>query len=280
MNPTTLEALSLKTHGNTYQLEMITDIIPKGKTLLYGDSGVGKTHSIIKHLNRHKKKPVLLDFDFNKKVDDLDAYFVDGVFYLNAIRGNGNVELIKERRLLNIEKREYLEPRIKEAQSRMADLYTYKSHTYEQVDKAFIADSYFANKYGDDEKVIDYMYHFEDELKHRMELKGLNYDMNLKDQIIIIDTSVRAVSHFADFARFEAFINRLLRDGNDVILISHSHINGNKKVPDIDEIFANHVDCRLRLNKDILKTKATDVYLVVEKLRGYKGADIIKGWER
>lgn len=286
MNPKKLEQLSTEKLGTTYEPKMLTDIIPKGKTVLYGDSGAGKTYSIIKHLNRHKIKPTLLDFDFNKKVDDLDFYFVDGKFYLKATLGNGNHDKVREKQLLLKEKRDYLEPLVIEAQRRMSVGMERKSLNYNDIDlKDFIQDCYFKNTIKDiedaDQKINEYVYMFEEELKHRMESKGLDYDMNLKDEVIIIDTAQKALANFKEFWKFENFINILTNNGNDVILITHSHVVRNKKVPDIDEVFCNHLDCKLQLNRDILKSKKeAEVYLIVEKLRGYNGEGLIKGWER
>lgn len=65
-----------------------------------------------------------------------------------------------------------------------------------------------------------------------------------------------------------------------VIVIAHTiYYSGKGVVPEVDFQWSNHLGCRLHLHKDILKTK-TNCYLEVEKLRGYKGDDVIEHWMR
>jgi KaiC/GvpD/RAD55 family RecA-like ATPase len=292
-----LENMTVEKFGDAFEPKMVTDLVPVGKTLIYGESGSGKTYGMIKHLNRHQIKPVLLDFDHNKRVDNLDFYFVDGAFYLELLRNSGAATTSKS---AEDEVRENIRALLEDIFYEVQDN-TYNDSvrymTYEEFERSKykllsksrddfdVAVTTLNGRDGKDyedmlENAIGNIDNFDIEVE---EIKNNNKNETsyiLQNETVIIDTCANALKHFDAFADFETFDNRLLRDGNNVILVAHSSSKGNKQIPDIEQVFANHVDCKLELNRDITKTKGEEVYLIVKKLRGYKGTPTIKNWER
>ena len=260
-----LEDWYVKNYGEIKAPKRLTDIIPSGKTLFFGTSGIGKTYSLIKHLNRHNIKPLLLDFDNNCKVDGLDFSLIGGVEYIkaSALHSRDNRILNAKHRLVDIlfkdstemqmeymPKREYL---VSSAGHNALEERVYPKLTKEQIDK------YEDLLYGDDES---------------------GNIFHLENETIIIDTVAKALFSFDDFIEFEKFINKLLKQNNNVIVVAHTKRHLNTEVADIDEVFANHCDCQLQLIANETITKKKTVYLNVKKLRGYKGETMIKDWER
>ena len=290
-----LENMTVEKFGDAFEPKMVTDLVPVGKTLIYGESGSGKTYGIIKHLNRHQIKPVLLDFDHNKRVDNLDFYFVDGAFYLE-----------KTAKVITDIKKEAVNLAYKSIKDRVIDILENAKSRLPNGDKRKIEPYGFFEK--DNYKELkdmwnqDYLVNAAKDMGLEYELEGIYTDIHifnglideiieelskskptsyhLQNETVIIDTCANALKHFDTFAEFESFVNRLLRDENNVVLVAHSSSKGNRQTPDIDEVFANHVDCKLELNRDITKTKGEEIYLIVKKLRGYKGNHTIKNWER
>ncbi len=195
----------------------LADLIPNGKTILYGQSGVGKTFSILKHFNKNKIKPILLDFDNNPKYD-FDYYHLDGV----------------------------------------------------SVMKEFFA-----------------KYH-RDKIDSDCDLMDSNIPLII-DTYAMLDKCLNSIPLKADLASDELmsniemldiFIERFMLYPDDaIIFIAHTKNSRTDTHPDIDDIFANNCDCKLRLVHDISK-KINDVYLIKEKSRLSSGDNIIWEWER
>ena len=270
-----LEQWYIKNYGELKAPETITDVIAKGKTLIYGNSGAGKTYSTVKHLNKNKIIPILLDFDNNPKIDDLEFSAIDGGVFVNQFRGLINQDYLKE-------EKELIKNKLKKLTTEYFTIYKTTINPTSETHKLSVPSDKMMNTMFMKYPLFDDLH---DELMTEMREineKGLDKDsiFFIQKQVIIIDTCAKALTHFETFEKFELFINVLLRFNNDIILIAHTHNQGNKQVPDLDEVFANHCDCKLKLNNDITKTKGSEVYLTVEKLRGYKGDIILKNWER
>ena len=102
----------------------------------------------------------------------------------------------------------------------------------------------------------------------------------LKNKTIIMDTYalLQLALSGEDTIEFIQNIESLFNP--TLIIIAHTTMfAGKANVPDVDNIFANHVACRLQLFKNVL-AKRVDIYLEVEKLRGYKGLSKIDNWMR
>jgi len=106
----------------------------------------------------------------------------------------------------------------------------------------------------------------------------------LSDKVFIIDTYAMADNYIKAKTDNKYSVtdlcSMLTSFGSTVIVIAHAiYYSGKDAEPDVDTIWSNHIGCKLHLHKDILKTK-TNIYLEVEKLRGYNGPDIINDWMR
>jgi hypothetical protein len=248
--------------------DMITDIIPSGVTVMYGASGVGKTYSLVKHLNRNGIKPILIDFDNNSKVaEELDVEYADGYWQINMIRESidrrlkaqedARNELIKKMRefLTNVD-RSNKEKKI-------------ENYLENGIDK-------FKTDYPEAEWFNEYWHPLRDAIANNKILKSVESFYDFENQYVIIDTYAKSKSVF-DEDEFVYFVNNLKSKNNNIAVIAHSTGERDKYV-DMPEVFVNHADCRLKLHKDISK-KVNDQYLIIEKLRGYKGEPIIKNWE-
>ena len=199
------------------ELYHLTDLIPNGKTILYGQSGVGKTYSILKHFNRNKIKPILLDFDNNPKYD-FDYHHLDGVkvmqeFFSRYHRGkiDNECDLMDENLPLIID-------------------------TYAMMDKCL----------------------------NSIPLKEDTNRSELMTNIEMLDIFIERFMYCPDDA---------------IIFIAHTKNSRTDTHPDMDDIFANNCDCKLRLVHDISK-KIDDVYLIKEKSRLSGGDNVIWDWER
>lgn len=187
-------------------VDMIGDLIPTGETtLLYGESGCGKTTSVLKYLTKHDVVPVFLDFfDINDGIGDIvgEMVHVDGFKFWDNF-----VEL-------------------------------YSPSTKDELVK------------------------------------------QLSNKVFVIDTYAMANNYISvtteNSQNIQSLCSFLTGANSTVVVIAHSRTDGK---PDVDTVWANHLGCKLHLRKDILKTK-TNVYLEVEKLRGYKGKDIVPDWMR
>lgn len=262
-----IEKWYIENHGDLKKAELITDVIAKGKTLVYGSSGVGKTYSIIKHLNRFNKVPLLIDFDNNFKFEELNFRFTGGAEFLSKFHEKPKKDFS------NIEKLE--EDRLKLIRNQFA---IYRETLTVDTDK--ISEISIANMQRMYDDFDDKLCNIDSEIMATNPLIKEN-TFKPKNEILIIDTCAKALRRFKDIDSFDLFVNKLLGLGNDVILIAHTKRYLNDEVPDMDEEFVNHCDCRLHLvlNKSITKGTST-VYLDIRKLRGYKGETIIKNWER
>lgn len=268
-----LEQWYIEKTGSLKEVKTLTDLIAKGKTLIYGASGAGKTYSTIRHLNRSNITPLLIDFDNNCKIDNLEFNFVGGAELLKELRNNSKQEVKVDQTLVDKLKEE----REQILKNKLQELHDDDRYTGTDNMAGFMIDEAIRNDKKFDKDIVNI------EMKINEAKSGKRSEkvyMWPRSQVVIIDTCAKALIHFSEFSKFEIFINMLLQFGNDVILIAHSHNQGNKQVPDLDEVFSNHCDCKLKLTRDITKTKGEEVYLTVEKLRGYKGETIIKNWER
>lgn len=262
----------LQTEYNRYldiNKDMITDLVDNGINLLYGESGVGKTYSMIKHLNQNNIKPILVDFDNNKKIDDLDYYQIDGEFFVENYD-----ELI-----LNKMQRLKLDQAIENIKSSIKSFYSGKPipSDFTKVTSCYDFDElyYFAirNKIYDDIKL-------ENLKAYKKEYDDLIKDQQIQNEVIIIDTYKMALFYFDDdMIKLKEFLDKLLSKRNTIILIAHTNGTVAGSI-DMDLIFANHCDSKLKLARSQTKTKGADYTLFIEKLRGYKGKTVIENWMR
>jgi len=104
----------------------------------------------------------------------------------------------------------------------------------------------------------------------------------LKGKVVIIDTYAKcnlALEEREVKLKTQDIATKLSDYGITVVVIAHSNIfAGKAPEPDTDNVFANHVACRLFLNYKIVKKKP-EIQLIIEKLRN-KPADIIENWMR
>lgn len=257
------------------EVELLTDLIPKGKTLVYGQSGAGKTVSVIKNLNRYGIKPFLVDFDKNVRIRDIDFSYIDGSVFVNGLRGTGN---INKNNNLVVELKDKIDNRLEEIYIEIANRQnpTLKKEMLESG----ISDEFVDRYTKTDEIIIDILKQI-DNIENENKTRFL-----IKNETIIIDTCTNALLNFPSnekyksMERFNKFIDLLLQLGNNVILMAHSKRFLNTEVPDFDEVFVNHCDARLHLNVTMNKSKEAEYYLFVKKLRGYTGKTMIKNWER
>jgi len=277
-----LEKWYVEKHGELKAPERLTELFAKGKTLLYGASGAGKTYSAIKHLNRNKITPILIDFDNNYKPDGIEfnyiggKEFIDGFFHVpesakreHRKEQNAEIDLLNEK-ITDVTAKYF--DKYKESESKRLGY----SVDYVINDFQIRATSEMFPELENIILELEYQISIIEDVK----VKPIENIFKIENEVLIIDTCAKALTHFKDFNGFEHFVNMLLKLGNDIVLIAHTNLKGNDKVPDIDEVFANHCDCKLELNRDITKTKGEDVYLIVRKLRGNKGQHTIKNWER
>jgi DNA repair ATPase RecN len=270
MNIKTLTKQYQEQNGIPKTAKLLTDVIPKGKSIITGASGVGKTYSLIKHLNRFNIKPVLIDFDNNGLIDSLDYHFIDGYWLKKHLRNK--VKDIK------------IEIKDLETQSKnyMLELFNTKYYKLLSEDdrKTINVDEFVTAKMTEDEE--DVLNNFDSKLFN------LNLDMEeivkneiiIENETIIIDTYAKAVNEFGGADTLFRYIDRLIENGCDVVIVSHTKKSGNKDITDVEEIYANHCDGRVHLYTNTTKTKGTETYLIIEKLRGYKGNMMIKEWMR
>jgi len=81
------------------EIGMIGEIFVKNKiNFLYGESGVGKTVSTIKAINKDNIEPILLDFDDNlsPKINECKYIHIDGYAFIDGYINSSNVELPKD----------------------------------------------------------------------------------------------------------------------------------------------------------------------------------------
>ena len=260
-----LEEKYISETGGVENTKLLTDVLPRGITILYGRSGCGKTKSLIKHLNRFDIEPIFLDFDNNGSFKDEFKYrHFNGEWYFKA-----RAKALKNTPVA------YLDNMMKQHSGK----YVIPKKDIHQEHKEFMA-----TDYGEFEELVYPL--LEDSLKKQWDLAVKAYssvDENpvniIKGNVFIIDTYVKAMEYFIEVEKLKAYTDEIKRMGGSVVIISHE--TGERGADTgVDEIFVNHADGRLRLLKDILKSKKTEIYLKVEKLRGYKGEDIIWDWER
>ena len=287
MNPKfkNLENLTIKKFGSIELSEPLTDVIPKGVTIVYGASGSGKTYSVIKNLNRYNIEPLLIDFDNNTKLDNLSFALVDGKYFVNGFRQSVK-KVVKNSLLIEAEEKlaNFINTESKKIYTRMGDTNRESNdvHCWEDVAKDFT--KYMHDALCDKEYDIleNDVYQYSGIYKPTIDTSS---NFIFKDEIVIIDTYVKAVDTFEDdekirnYERFEMFVNQLSKN-NSVIIVCHSKRFLNTEVADCREEFVNHCNGRLHLNKSSTRTKNTEYWMVIEKHRGYKGNDIIKNWER
>ena len=106
----------------------------------------------------------------------------------------------------------------------------------------------------------------------------------LSDKVFVIYTYAMANNYISVSSGKKYDVHSLctflLEAGSTVIVTAHTvYYSGKDAQPDVDNVWSNHIGCKLHLHKDILKTK-TNYYLEVEKLRGYTGSDVINDWMR
>ena len=102
----------------------------------------------------------------------------------------------------------------------------------------------------------------------------------LVDRVVVIDTYAMTKLHLESVKKVHSFIDALNDNGCTVVVVAHTaYYSGKPAEPDVDMVWANHVACRLHLHNEVKKTKI-DIYLEVEKLRGYKGPALIYKWMR
>ena len=106
----------------------------------------------------------------------------------------------------------------------------------------------------------------------------------LASKVFVIDTYAMANNYISTSTEnrynIQSLCTFLVEANSTVVVTAHTvYYSGKDHEPDVDTVWANHLGCKLHLRKDILKTK-TNVYLEVEKLRGYKGNDIVPDWMR
>lgn len=251
-----LEKAYIKSTGGTKKLKTLTDVIPYGTTIFYGRSGAGKTYSIIKHLTKNKINPLMLDFDNNYKLD-FDYYHIDGKWFY---------EQIKKAKALR--------------DKPFNDVLKFMKNNKKRVGGEVIHDDKLYENYTRYEnEVLPFL---SDELKEEYNSLFDAYatqeppTKKLRNKTIIIDTYAMALQVLKN--GFNELIKHLKEQDCNIIIISHETGERGKDT-EVDEIFANHADGRLRLHRDITKTKQ-DTYLVIEKKRGHQGDNILFDWER
>lgn len=242
--------------GDIKPNRFITPLIPKGTTILYGRSGCGKTYSLLKHLQSNKIKPYLLAFDDNPALD-FDYVHFNGAFFVENYKDNEYTRKLRE-----VDK--YLEKRIKQF-----DFSEYEEDKMQCLRYA-VNGNYETNEKDKEVANID----LEDLIN-----KAYNIDDPITNEVIIIDTYAKALEYFGNVEALRSFTDDLLSNGNDIIIIAHTTGERDKDL-DMDSFYANHCDGRLKLHRDITKTKGAETYLFIEKLRGYFGDNIILEWER
>ena len=98
----------------------------------------------------------------------------------------------------------------------------------------------------------------------------------LKGKTVVIDTYAKA----KEYLSVENLCSIFDENGITTIVIAHTtYYSGKPPEPGCDEVFANHVGCRLLLEHTVKKTKC-ETHLYIEKLRGYTGSEIIRDWMR
>jgi hypothetical protein len=107
------------------KVEFIANVFVKnGINLLYGPSGVGKTISTMKAINRDNIKPILIDFDNNldPSIFDIEADVVDGSKFMDRLI----TEIVELDRDDSIDKTDFL----KIPNNRVFIIDTYKMFEY------------------------------------------------------------------------------------------------------------------------------------------------------
>jgi len=272
--------------GNINNIELLTDVIAKGTTIFYGNSGAGKTYSVLKHLNRFKIKPLLVDFDNNPRLTNFDYYHFDGALFFDNFNVSGNVEKIDDIKkikaihskldaLLAIMYKEYPIP----------DVGGFINRAVTIKDKHNILIGKYAKNINFEEDHIFYIKTLTEKIDKIIivenNIEENNYlDEDLENETIIIDTYQQALKYVNGIDNLIEIVNKLLRLNNNVIIIAHTTGERDKYL-DMNMHFANNCDCKLKLNRDITKTKEPETYLTIEKLRtGGEYETMIKNWER
>ncbi len=264
--------------------KFLTDLIPLNKrTILYGKRGCGKTGSIIKHLNRHKVTPLLVNYDgqqaFNFKVDYhilngvdfYDEFEKDNLHRMNMLYENENQEFI--------DVKQSMVDFIDEINSRIEKHNKNENNTSDQRDIFFdgildyeesITYSYLGKVQKDEWEnlMLDYRGYSPEKVKREL--------MSFKDETIVIDSYQMCIKHLVELDKLKDMVQFIINDGGTVIIIAHS--DDSSSVLQFDKTYADNSDCVLQLNFDMNKTRR-DVYLNVEKIRNYYGKRKIENWE-
>lgn len=237
-----IEKLYVSKHGGFKEAQSLTDVIPKGITILYGRSGAGKTYSLIKHLTSNGITPCLIDFDNNPKLD-FEYSQIGGKFFVDTYDSYSDVDIHKKMLFKFIEPYKEVEHFQEEKERELSEEQLKEFHTL--MDNYYGAEGTFKELFN-----------------------GL---------VFIIDTYAYATS-IVEPEKLHKMIDTMKENGADVIIIGHATGERDKYV-DVDEKFANHCDGKLKLTRDITKTKQ-DTFLTIEKKRGHQGDSIIWDWER
>jgi hypothetical protein len=104
--------------------------------------------------------------------------------------------------------------------------------------------------------------------------------MKNNDSINIVSDSVVIIDTWQMFASITdndiSFLEALKAKGNTIIVIAHAKDIATKKdIVDMESSIANHMDCKL-----FLERRKSSVDLIIKKLRGYTGPMTITNWMR
>lgn len=265
-----LQKKYLQECGEIKPREMVTDFIPNGVTVLYGAAGVGKTESLVKHLNKNKIKPLLIDFDGNEKLYvDGKCNLVGGSWFIQNSRKNYE-KIIKDKQDATNSIDKIIMDFAKKSSTEYKDAIfeKYKRNNYKE---------FIQNKLGSLEE--DDIEFFNDCMSVLSKKENIYEIFGVSDEVVIIDTYAYCIPHFEDNLNFHRFVNKLASGNKAVIVVSHETGERGSE-PEVDPVFANHAQAKLRLRLSLTKTKNEESYLMVEKLRGYNGNRIVENWER
>lgn len=265
------DLIRLDTEYGSSNKDMVTDVIDSGITIVYGEAGVGKTISTIKNLNRYDINPLMLDFDRNTRdISGVEVRKVDGRFFIENFEAQINksdFDKLEERMISKFNS-------------------VIEEHTNKDLQYGAITFKRLKNSTIDSYDYIKKHHLLSEEHLKQAEKIILNEDdskskeEHIENEIILIDTYATAMYHFDnDITKFSEFVKKLEKRNNNIILIAHSHGERGREV-DVERVFANACDAKLRLERSQTRTKETTYTLFIEKLRGDMGKDKIENWER
>ena len=275
----TAEEMSNSFNYKVDKREMLTDVFPIGTTILYGESGAGKTTSTIRNLNRHKIKPILLDFDRNNFLSG-DFVHLDGYRFIDYLmdKNNENISLLKKHKV-----------RLEKMQHILIDIYDKNISTEDNPFLGFLphelqkAVELYLSRYKD---LVNTKQHEDFMLNYKFLMTDIfenvtSEDLIASEQTYILDTYKMCIEYMKNDNRTFKNLIKLItkRAKSNLIIISHE-VGERGEHSELNYVLENHSDGKMRLKRDVTKTKGEEVYLLIQKSRGYNGVKNIKNWER